>query len=99
MIDNRFVLSAFQSNCKPGTLTALLKVGEVFKSYYDDEDGLIFVGSEFSEDYNSYMEGAVRSASKKISKLFGKEDLVKQLIRKHEFNRTKEAQESLSSKL
>lgn len=74
MIDNRFVNSAFQSNCKPGTLTALLQRGEVFQKYYEDEQGVSFVGSEWADNFNSYMEGAVRSASAKIHKLLGKAD-------------------------
>jgi len=34
IMQNRFIHSAFQSNCKPGTLTALLRIGEVFQKYY-----------------------------------------------------------------
>jgi hypothetical protein len=45
MIENRFVNSAFQSNCKPGTLTQLLHSGYTFQKYYEDEPGILFIGS------------------------------------------------------
>ena len=91
MMNNRFVFSGFQSNCKPGTLTALMELGEVFHKYYDDENGIVFIGSEFSEDFNSYMEGAVRSASKKIHSLLNKCDPVVELERKATERQLKEA--------
>ena len=90
IIDNRFVNSGFQSNYKPGTMTALMKMGKVLLNCYDDENSLIFIGSEFSNDFNSFMEGAVRSASKKINSILGQPDPIVELERLNDGKRQSE---------
>jgi monoamine oxidase len=41
-------------------------MGDDLSAYYRDENGLVFVGSEYSREFASYMEGAVRSARAKV---------------------------------
>ncbi len=35
-------------------------MGECLQSYYKDENNVIFVGSEYSKECASYIEGAIR---------------------------------------
>jgi monoamine oxidase len=63
---DEYIRSGFQSNTKPGTFGKLLDQNEGLEAFYRDEDNLIFAGSEYSDEFASYMEGAIRSARKKV---------------------------------
>lgn len=52
------------------------------RALYGDEQNVYFVGSEFSDSFASYIEGAIRVSRKKTFKLIGKEDPLKHLIEK-----------------
>lgn len=81
-MENQFIRSGFQSNTRPGTFTHVLKRGGDLSSLYGDEKNIYFVGSEFSDSFASYIEGAVRISRKKAFELIGKEDPLKHLIEK-----------------
>lgn len=78
-MENQFVRSGFQSNTRPGTFTQILNRGADLTALYSDENNLYFVGSEFSDSFASYIEGAIRIARKKAFKLIGKKDPLRHL--------------------
>ncbi len=46
--------------------------GEDYGESYDrDENNLIYIGSEFADEFSTFMEGAVRLARHKAYKLLG----------------------------
>jgi hypothetical protein len=57
---NQFIRSGFQSNTRPGTFNQVLDMGDSLNALYRDENGITFVGSEYSLQFASYVEGAVR---------------------------------------
>jgi len=65
---NPYVKSGFQSNTRPGTFTRILQMGDTLDSFYRDENNIIFVGSEYSKRFASYIEGAIRITREKIFK-------------------------------
>lgn len=81
-MENQFIRSGFQSNTRPGTFSQILKRGGDLRSLYNDEQNVYFVGSEFSDSFASYIEGAVRVARKKAFKLIGKKDPLRHLTEK-----------------
>lgn len=81
--NDQYIRSGFQSNNKPGTFSKLLSMNEGLEAFYRDENGLVFAGSEYSDEFASYMEGAIRSARKKLYQSMGTEDpLLAQLASK-----------------
>jgi monoamine oxidase len=74
--ENRYICSCYQSNTKPGVFTKLLDMGEPLDAYSRDGNGLIFVDSEYSDEFPSYVEGAIRSARKKVHCELGLVDLL-----------------------
>lgn len=73
-MDEPYIRSGFQSNSSPGTFTAVANFGETVQAFYRDENNIVFVGSEYSEEFASYMEGAIRVARKKCFSLIGEQD-------------------------
>lgn len=73
-MENPFIRSGFQSNTRPGTFTQVMQRGGDLTALYGDEKNIYFVGSEFSDSFASYIEGAIRIARKKVFKLINKED-------------------------
>lgn len=81
-MENQFIRSGFQSNTRPGTFTQVLKRGGDMNALYGDQKNIYFVGSQFSDSFASYIEGAIRISRKKAYKLLGKEDPLRHLIEK-----------------
>ncbi len=73
-MNNPNIRSGFQSCTSPGTFSTIAKLGEGIESFYRDENNCIFIGSEYSREYASYMEGAIRVARQKCFQLIGEED-------------------------
>jgi len=73
-MNDQFIRSGFQSNTRPGTFGQVLDMGESLNALYRDENGITFVGSEYSLQFASYMEGAVRITREKVFKLIGMPD-------------------------
>lgn len=73
-MDNPNIRSGFQSCTSPGTFSTLVRLGDGIDAYYRDENNVIFIGSEYSKDYASYMEGAIRVAREKCFNLIGEPD-------------------------
>lgn len=59
-MENPYIRSGFQSNTRPGTFTKILEMGDNLDSLYRDESNVIFIGSEYSKRFASYIEGAIR---------------------------------------
>lgn len=59
------IRSGFQSNTSPGTFSTVVKFGESIDALYRDENNVHFIGSEYSLEFASYIEGAIRVARKK----------------------------------
>lgn len=82
--NDKYIRSCFQSNTKPGTFSKLLELDEGLDAYYRDEHGLVFAGSEYSDEFASYIEGAVRSARKKVHRELNLQDpLAAELAAQH----------------
>jgi len=47
---------------------------------YRDENGIVFVGSEYSLQFASYLEGAVRITRQKMFDLIGEKDPLSHLF-------------------
>jgi hypothetical protein len=69
--ENKYIRSCFQSNTKAGVFSKLLDIGDSLDAYYRNENGLIFAGSEYSDEFASYIEGAIRSARKQVHRELG----------------------------
>lgn len=67
-MQDEFIGSGFQSNTQPGTFGRVLDRGDDLEAFFRDENGLVFVGSEYSREFASYMEGAVRCAAAKFGR-------------------------------
>lgn len=70
-MQNQFIRSGFQSNTRPGTFNQVLNIGDTIDALYRDENGITFVGSEYSLEFASYIEGAIRITRQKLFKLIG----------------------------
>ena len=81
-MENQFIRSGFQSNTRPGTFTRILQRGGNMDALYGDEKNVFFVGSEFSDSFASYIEGAIRISRKKAFKLINREDPLHSFIEK-----------------
>lgn len=55
-------------------------MGDTLNAFFRDENGITFVGSEYSLEFASYMEGAVRITRKKIYGLIGEKDPYEHLL-------------------
>ena len=81
-MDNPYIRSGFQSNTRPGTFARVLSRGGDLSALYGDEQNIYFVGSEFSDSFASYIEGAIRVARRKVFKLINKTDPLQHLLDK-----------------
>jgi hypothetical protein len=81
-MENQFIRSGFQSNTRPGTFTRILQRGGDLNALYGDEKNVYFVGSEFSDSFASYIEGAIRVSRKKAFSLINREDPLQGFIEK-----------------
>lgn len=79
-MNNPYIRSGFQSLSRLGTFNQVLEIGDSLEAYYRDENGITFIGTEYSLQFPSYMEGAVRVARKKIYELFGEQDPLAHLL-------------------
>lgn len=79
-MSDQFIRSGFQSNTRPGTFGQVLDIGDSLNALYRDENGITFVGSEYSLQFASYMEGAVRITREKVFKLIGQKDPLSHLL-------------------
>lgn len=73
-MDNPYIRSGFQSNTRPGTFRNIIRMRDGLNCYYRDEKNVYFVGSEYSQEFASYMEGAIRVARLKGYQLIGEKD-------------------------
>lgn len=73
-MNNQFIRSGFQSITRPGTFGQVIDQGDSLNALYRDENGITFVGSEYSLQFASYMEGALRITREKVYKLLGEKD-------------------------
>jgi hypothetical protein len=79
-MENQFIRSGFQSNTRPGTFNQILNMGDSLEALYRDENGITFVGSEYSLQFASYLEGAVRITRQKTFDLIGDKDPLSHLF-------------------
>lgn len=54
-MNDQFIKSGFQSLTRPGTFNQVLELGDSLEALYRDENGVTFVGSEYSLQFASYM--------------------------------------------
>lgn len=73
-MSNPFIRSGFQSLTRPGTFSEVVDMGDSLEALYRDENGITFIGSEYSLQFGTFMEGAVRVAREKVYKLLGEKD-------------------------
>ena len=71
---NPYIRSGFQSNTRPGTFRNIVRMKDNFESFFRDENNILFVGSEYSKRFASYMEGAIRVSRIKTFELIGEKD-------------------------
>lgn len=71
---NPYIRSGFQSNTRPGTFRNIIRMKDSLESYFRDENNIVFVGSEYSKNYASYMEGAIRISRLKTFPFIGEKD-------------------------
>lgn len=79
-MNDQFIRSGFQSNTRPGTFNQVLELGDSLNALYRDENGITFVGSEYSLQFASYVEGALRITREKVFKLIGESDPLAHLL-------------------
>jgi hypothetical protein len=73
--DQPYIRAAYQATTKPTIWKKVKDSGDDFPdSYYRDENNLTHIGSEFGDEYGTFMEGAVRLSRKKTYKLIGVAD-------------------------
>jgi monoamine oxidase len=54
-MSDQFIRSGFQSLTRPGTFNEVLEIGDSLNALYRDENGITFIGSEYSLQFASYM--------------------------------------------
>lgn len=70
-----YIGAAYQPTTKIGVWKAVEDSREEYgESFETDENGVHYIGSEFDEEFGSYMEGALRITRKKVFQLISKSD-------------------------
>lgn len=65
-----YIRSTYQASTRIETFKKIHALGEDFnEARYRDEKNLVLLGSDFSEEFEGYMEGAIRIANKKVRRL------------------------------
>lgn len=72
---NPYIVAAYQPTTKMGVWKAVEDSGDEFNESFDrDENGVYFIGSEFDDQFGSYMQGALRVTRRKVYQLISKAD-------------------------
>lgn len=66
--DSPYIQATYQSLTSISLIDKINKKGLSFNSIWRNEENMIVIGSDFSEQFNGYMEGGIRIARKKIHK-------------------------------